>query len=83
MARTSEPDSATAQFYINLKDNTDLDYSESSAGYAVFGEVKSGIDIIDTIGEVDTHTVSTDDGSVTLRNFPVPLVNIEKIERIQ
>ncbi|ARU55018.1 hypothetical protein OLMES_0931 [Oleiphilus messinensis] len=83
MARTSEPDSATAQFYINLKDNTDLDYSDSSAGYAVFGEVKSGIDIIDTIGEVDTHTVSTDDGSVTLRNFPVPLVNIEKIERIQ
>lgn len=53
MARTSVPDSATASFYINHVDNTFLDYeSESSPGYAVFGEVRAGMDVVDAIAEV-------------------------------
>lgn len=54
MARTSDPDSATAQFFINLKDNLFLDKSASSAGYAVFGKVVKGMDVIDVIAKVPT-----------------------------
>ena len=50
MARTSEPDSATSQFYINLVDNSSLDASAESAGYAVFGIVVGGMDVVDLIG---------------------------------
>lgn len=56
MARTSDPNSATSQFYVNLVDNTDLDASSSSAGYAVFGKVISGLDVVDRIGQVSTGT---------------------------
>lgn len=49
MARTSDPDSATSQFFINLKDNTNLDPSDSSAGYAVFGKVIEGFDVVKKI----------------------------------
>lgn len=49
MAKTSLPDSATSQFYINLKDNTDLD-----SNYSVFGRVIEGMDVVDSIGEVAT-----------------------------
>ena len=55
MARTSEPNSATSQFYVNLVDNTRLDYaSNASPGYAVFGKVTTGIDVINAIGAVPT-----------------------------
>jgi len=55
MARTGEPHSATAQFFINTVDNTFLDYSgASSPGYAVFGEVVAGMDVIDAIAAVQT-----------------------------
>jgi len=56
MARTSNPDSATAQFFINHKDNPFLDKSSSSAGYAVFGKVIKGMDIVDKITQVPTKT---------------------------
>jgi peptidyl-prolyl cis-trans isomerase A (cyclophilin A) len=56
MARTSDPDSATAQFFINHQDNPFLDKSSSSAGYAVFGKVIEGMDIVDRITEVPTKT---------------------------
>jgi len=56
MARTSNPDSATAQFFINHQDNPFLDQSASSAGYAVFGKVIKGMDIVDRITEVRTTT---------------------------
>lgn len=50
MARTNDPDSASSQFFVNLVDNKFLDYNNKSAqGYAVFGEVVRGIDVIDTI----------------------------------
>ena len=56
MARTSVPDSATSQFFINTKDNGFLNRDQSSdgVGYAVFGEVSDGHDVVDEIGKVDT-----------------------------
>ena len=54
MARTNHPDSATAQFFINVSDNTNLDGSNGRPGYAVFGKVVSGIDIVDAIRAVKT-----------------------------
>ena len=58
MARTSDPDSATAQFFINLKDNTFLDRAEAQDGwgYTVFGKVVSGMDAVDAIAKVATGT---------------------------
>jgi peptidyl-prolyl cis-trans isomerase A (cyclophilin A) len=54
MARTNAPDSATAQFFINLKDNASLDFGIRGAGYAVFGEVLEGMDVVDKIALVPT-----------------------------
>lgn len=54
MARTSDPNSATSQFFVNLVNNTDLDHSSSNDGYAVFGKVVSGMSVIDAIGKVAT-----------------------------
>lgn len=56
MARTSNPDSATSQFFINVKDNRNLDAGRGSDGYAVFGKVVSGQDVVDKIKEVPTGT---------------------------
>ena len=53
MARTSDPNSATSQFYINTVDNPALDYkSDAEPGYAVFGSVISGLDVIDRLNAV-------------------------------
>lgn len=61
MARTNNPHSATSQFFINVEDNQKLDYvrqgSSSDWGYAVFGKVISGLDVVDNIRSVETHTV--------------------------
>lgn len=56
MARTSVPDSATSQFFINLVDNKSLDYRSpgAGAGYCVFGRVVDGLDIVDAIAQVKT-----------------------------
>lgn len=57
MARTSEPHSATAQFFVNVKDNAFLDHSGKNPtgwGYAVFGKVTSGMDVVDKIVGVPT-----------------------------
>jgi len=58
MGRGDAPDSATAEFYINLADNTPLDHKAddpgNTTGYAVFGQVISGMDVVDAIGEVPT-----------------------------
>jgi peptidyl-prolyl cis-trans isomerase A (cyclophilin A) len=54
MARTNDPDSATAQFYINVKDNPGLDRSAGKAGYAAFGQVIDGMDVVDKIRKVET-----------------------------
>jgi len=58
MARMSDPNSATAQFFINLVDNGNLDYSSSAGwGYAVFGKVTQGMDVVNKIAKVRTGTV--------------------------
>lgn len=55
MAREAAPDTATSQFYINLADNTPLDYGgPGKPGYAVFGHVVSGMDVVDKIANVAT-----------------------------
>jgi len=57
MARTNDPHSATAQFFINVKDNNFLDFSAPNAhgyGYCVFGEVIAGMDIVEKIKAVET-----------------------------
>lgn len=57
MARTSDPDSATSQFYINLSDNRPLDYTgrgPAGAGYCAFGKVVEGMDVVDRMAAVAT-----------------------------
>ena len=54
MARTSEIDSATSQFFVNLSDNDFLDHGPRDYGYAVFGRVTDGMDVIDKIARVST-----------------------------
>jgi peptidyl-prolyl cis-trans isomerase B (cyclophilin B) len=54
MARTNDPNSATGQFFINLVDNANLDYSARNPGYAVFGQVVEGMDVVDAIAKVKT-----------------------------
>ena len=55
MARTSDPDSATSQFFINHKNNDFLNYGVRDAGYAVFGKVVEGMDVVDAIAAVKTR----------------------------
>ncbi len=60
MARTQDPDSATAQFFVNHKDNDFLNYvDQDNPGYAVFGCVAEGMDVVDKIASVATTTRST------------------------
>jgi cyclophilin family peptidyl-prolyl cis-trans isomerase len=54
MARTSVVDSATSQFFINLRDNDFLDNGTRDFGYAVFGKVSDGFDVVDKIAAVAT-----------------------------
>lgn len=54
MARTNEPNSASSQFFINLDDNQFLNRTDRNAGYAVFGKVIKGMDVVDKIAKVPT-----------------------------
>ncbi len=54
MARTAVRDSATSQFFINLKDNTFLDHGTRDFGYAVFGQVTEGMDVVNKIAKAST-----------------------------
>ncbi len=59
MARTSDPHSATSQFFINVVDNSFLDFTEATPqgyGYAVFGQVSEGLDVVEKIKKVRTKT---------------------------
>ncbi len=79
MARTMDPNSATSQFFINLKNNHFLDANQSpdGNGYAVFGQVVSGMDIIDKIAQVKTHSVGYHD-DVPLRNVVIKKATVLK-----
>ncbi len=79
MARTGVVDSATSQFFINLKDNDFLDHKNTTAkgfGYAVFGKVVKGMDVVDKIGVSPTHTFKR------FRDVPVETVVIRNIKRV-
>ena len=79
MARTNDPHSATAQFFINLKDNQSLDHTEkteSGWGYAVFGRVVSGMDVVEKIAAVETGNVGYHS------DVPLEDVVLEKAERV-
>jgi len=54
MARTNDINSATSQFFVNLKDNDFLDHSRGNFGYAVFAKVTEGMDVVDKIAAVET-----------------------------
>ncbi len=79
MARTMDPNSATSQFFINLKNNHFLDANQSpdGNGYAVFGQVVSGMDTIDKIAQVKTHSVGYHD-DVPLRNVVIKKATVLK-----
>ena len=69
MARTPNPHSASAQFFINLKDNSFLDYpGQDGWGYCVFGKVSAGLDVVDKIAQVPTGTKK---GHQNVPNEPV------------
>lgn len=78
MARTMSPHSATAQFFINVQDNTFLDhqgtYSGQAWGYAVFGQVSQGMDVVEAIRQVPTGRKSGH------QDVPVDPVIIERVE---
>ena len=76
MARTSDPDSATAQFFINVNDNAFLNSGDSKGdgvGYAVFGKVVSGMDVVTKIAKTPTGS-----GGPFQRYVPRPVVVIEQ-----
>jgi cyclophilin family peptidyl-prolyl cis-trans isomerase len=80
MARTSDPDSATAQFFINLVDNSFLDFKSatpSGYGYAVFGEVIDGMDVVDAIAASRT---ATKDGYNDVPVEPIQITSVTVVK---
>ena len=77
MARTNDPNSATSQFFINLVDNTSLDQGRGSAGYAVFGCVVAGMDVVDQIARVKTGRRGGHD------DVPVDPVVVKSVTRVE
>ena len=76
MARTSDPDSATAQFFINVNDNAFLNWGDpkgDGVGYTVFGKVVSGMDVVTKIAKMPTGS-----GGPFQRDVPKPAVVIEQ-----
>jgi cyclophilin family peptidyl-prolyl cis-trans isomerase len=77
MARTNVPDSATSQFFVNVKDNDFLNNAgAANPGYAVFGKVVEGKDVVDKIKKVPTGN------SGSHQNVPTTPVVIQKVERV-
>jgi cyclophilin family peptidyl-prolyl cis-trans isomerase len=72
-ARGEGADTATSQFFVNLKDNADFD---RAPGYTVFGRVRQGLDVVDSIGRLPTGTMGP------LKDVPMPLVVIQSIGRL-
>lgn len=80
MARTGVVDSATSQFFINTVDNAFLDHKDESVqgfGYAVFGKVVAGMDVVDKIGNAPTGMRNR------FRDVPVETVTIKAVRRLQ
>ena len=76
MARTSDPDSATSQFFINQRNNMRLDWAPSQPGYTVFGEVIQGLSVVDFIATAPTAQQNG------MQNVPIDAIVILSIERV-
>jgi peptidyl-prolyl cis-trans isomerase A (cyclophilin A) len=76
MARTSDPQSATAQFFINVGDNDFLSQPRDGAGYAVFGRVTQGMDVVDKIKQVPTGVKN---GMADVPKSPVTIVKAQRM----
>ena len=76
-ARSNEPHSGTSQFYVNLADNLDLNPRATRWGYAVFGKVVEGMEVVDDIGHRPTGP-----GGPFDRNVPIQPITIERMEVI-
>lgn len=84
MARTSDPDSAAAQFFINQRSNLRLDWSPGKDGYTVFGEVTDGMQVVDIIALSDTGAAQamTTRGPSVFQDVPVKPVVILSVSRL-
>jgi cyclophilin family peptidyl-prolyl cis-trans isomerase len=84
MARTSDPNSATAQFFINQRSNLRLDWTPGNEGYAVFGEVVEGMQVVDIIALTETGaaSVETSRGPAVFQDVPVKPVVILSMSRM-
>ena len=76
-ARTTDPDSASSQFFVNLTDNPALDATRREPGYTVFGRVVEGMEVIDEIGALPTGARGGFSGEV-----PDPLIGINSVSRL-
>ena len=75
MARTNDPNSATSQFFVNLVDNRSLDFDGPYGGYAVFGKVTAGMDVVDKIAKVQTRNAGMH------QNVPAEPIIIKSVKR--
>ncbi len=81
MARGTPPDSAGAQFYINLNDNTHLDYRRGQPGYTVFGRLIDGMKVADEIGRAETATRTVATTLDRMQDVPVEPIVIQRAYR--
>lgn len=83
MARTNDPDSATAQFFINQRSNLRLDWASGQPGYTVFGEVVKGMGVVDFVATAETGTkqFQTSAGIRPFQDVPVDAVIIKTAKR--
>ena len=82
MARTSDPHSASAQFFINVADNTYLDFSSETTqgwGYCVFGQVTAGMDVVNKIKAMKTGSVRVEHLGGMMRDVPKEQIVIERV----
>ncbi|MEL0305398.1 MAG: peptidylprolyl isomerase [Halieaceae bacterium] len=84
MARTSDPNSATAQFFINQRSNLRLDWTPGNEGYAVFGEVVEGMQVVDIIALTETGaaSVETSRGPAVFQDVPVKPIVVLSVSRM-
>ena len=84
MARTSDPDSAGSQFFINQRNNPRLDWTPFKPGYTVFGEVITGMRIVDFMASTPTGNAvgTTDKGQMPLQNVPLDPIVLLRVTRV-
>ena len=76
-ARTSDPDSASSQFFVNLSDNSGLNATRRAPGYTVFGQIIEGLEVIDAIASLPTGS-----SGVFASDVPEPLIGINSVTRL-